>query len=243
MKRVSVIGDGTIGGPVVSFLRDAADWTLAAVLVRSERMPAQAKVTTDSQAFFATETDLIIDTAGPGALRAHGVSALERADLWTISATALADPDFKQRLLETGQRSGHRLRILPGAIGALDAVSALARDPSIKLCIDAGRPTPIDTPTNAFSGSARDASKRFGNMLNVAAAAALAGPGLDATSVTLRGDAKGGRHHLGIRAESCYGRFSFDIDLPMDLGPSGHNPVSACIIAALVRDTQTIWVG
>ena len=243
MKRVSVIGAGNIGAAVVAYLRDAPDWILASVLVRKERQSPGVELTTDSRAFFAKDTDLIIDAAGPDALRSHGEQALAHADLWTVSATALADPAFRQHLAETARSAGYRLRVLPGAIGGLDAVSALARDPSLRLHIEATRPGPIDTPTNIFSGSATQTSGRYGNMLNVAAAAALAGPGLDATSVTLRGDPNGRRHHLGVRAESSYGRLSVDIDLPLDVGASGHNPVSACIIAALVRETQTIWVG
>ncbi|MEO1224881.1 MAG: aspartate dehydrogenase domain-containing protein [Pseudomonadota bacterium] len=243
MKRVSIMGAGRIGQPVIDFVRAGDPWHLAAVLVRRSRTAAEPEVTSIVEDFLAQETDLMIDAAGPAALRAHGERALALADLWTISGTALSDPALVQRLSQVGEATGHRLRILPGAIGGLDVVSALARDPSMRLAIHATSPGPIDAPANAFSGSARETSARFANMLNVAAAAALAGPGLDATSVTFTGDTEGRRHHLGVRAESTYGRLSVDIDIPPDLGTGDHNPVSASIIAALVRETQTIWVG
>ncbi|MEM8587002.1 MAG: aspartate dehydrogenase domain-containing protein [Pseudomonadota bacterium] len=243
MKRVSIMGAGRIGGPVIDFVRGSDPWHLAAVLVRRDRPSAGPKITSDADAFFDLKTDLIIDAAGPDALRAHGERALALANVWTISGTALSDPDLMRRLSKIGEATGHRLRILPGAIGGLDAVSALARDPSMRLGIYGKSPEPIDAPANAFSGSAREASARFPTMVNVAAAAALAGPGLDATSVTLRGDSAGQGHHLGIRAEGSYGRLTVDIDIPPDLGTGDRNPVSASIIAALVRETQTIWVG
>lgn len=243
VKRVSIMGAGRIGAPVIDFVRDSDPWRLAAVLVRRSRTSAEPWITSDADQFFNQETDLIIDAAGPDALRAHGERALTLADVWTISGTALSDPDLMRRLSRIGEATGHRLRILPGAIGGLDAVSALARDPSVRLSVHATRPGSIDAHATAFSGSARTASARFGNSLNVAAAAALAGPGLDATSVTLTGDAGDRRHHLSIQAESAYGRLSVDIEIPPDLGTGGHNPVSACIIAALVRETRAIWVG
>ena len=243
MKRVSIMGAGRIGRPVMKFVRNGDPWRLTAVLVRRNRTFAEPEITSDADRFFDRETDLIIDTAGPEALRAHGERALSLADVWTISGTALSDPDLMRHMAKTGEATGHRLRILPGAIGGLDAVSALARDPSMRLGIHAKGPESIDAPANAFSGSAREASARFPNMVNVAAAAALAGPGLDATSVTVTGGSEGQGHHLGVRAEGSYGRLTVDIDIPPDLATGDHNPVSASIIAALVRETQTIWVG
>ena len=243
VRRVSIMGAGRIGGPVVDFIRGSDPWHLVAVLVRRNRPSAEPEITSDADAFFDLKTDLYIDAAGPDALRAHGERALALADVWTISATALSDPDLMRRLAKAGEATGHRLRILPGAIGGLDAVSALARDPSMRLGIHAKSPEPIDAPANEFSGSAREASARFPNMVNVAAAAALAGPGLDATSVTVTGDSEGQGHHLSVRSEGSYGRLTVDIDIPPDLATGDHNPVSASIIAALVRETQTIWVG
>ncbi|MEO1227198.1 MAG: hypothetical protein AAFX92_23545, partial [Pseudomonadota bacterium] len=115
VKRVSIMGAGRIGTPVIDFVRGRDPWRLAAVLVRRNRPSAEPEVTSDAGHFFDQETDVIIDAAGPDALRAHGQQALAQADLWTISGTALSDPDLMRRLSKVGGATGHRLRILPGA--------------------------------------------------------------------------------------------------------------------------------
>lgn len=243
MKRVSLIGAGRIGKPVLEFLRGSNDWTLVSVLVRTDSTTGDAAATTDDDAFFSIDTDLIIDTAGPDALRCHGERALKHADLWTIGGSALRDSGLKRRLQSVGERSGHRLRILPGAIGGLDAISALACDPLITLNVDVERPGLVGGPGVVFDGSVREGAGRFGDSLNVAAASSLAGPGFDCAHVTLRNLPKNEPHRLSLQAKSRYGRFTASFEVPTKALASGSHPVAASIIAALVRESQIIWVG
>jgi aspartate dehydrogenase len=243
VKQISVIGNGRIGGPVVEFIDQDDNWTLASLLVRSMPANPRFELTTDPDRFFAAQAELIIDAAGPDVLRSYGERALSHADVWTVSGTALSDPDLVSRLNNAGHRAGHRMRLVPGAIGGLDTVSALACDPSATLNIDAERPELVDRPEIAFDGPAREGASRFGDYLNVAAASSLAGPGLDRTHVTLRHVPKGEPHRLSVQSHSRFGRFTSCVEISGEALANGSNLVAASIIAAMVRETQTIWAG
>ena len=108
------------------------------VLARSARTVEGVDVGDDPDAFFDQAVDLVIEAAGPDAVRTHGVAALRRADVWSVSGTALADPTLFADLEENGAESGHRLRLVPGAIAGLDGVAALsvADDAVVETVID-----------------------------------------------------------------------------------------------------------
>ena len=180
---------------------------------------------------------MIVEAAGPQALAMHGERALAIADVWTVSGAALADDLLFQKLLTAGRSSGHRLRVVAGAIAGLDGVSAAAVDPSMELNLQ------IDLPPGAsstpFKGTVREAAHRFPENVNVAAAAALAGAGLDRARIEVHSPT-GPRHRLALSAQSRFGLLSAWTE--PSLQPGAH-PVAACLIGALRRELQTLWAG
>ncbi|HVL57020.1 MAG TPA: aspartate dehydrogenase domain-containing protein, partial [Burkholderiaceae bacterium] len=186
--RFGLIGCGRIGAAVVEAWQQglAPGWQLQGVLARSPRRIDGVATFTDATAFLALDVDLIVEVAGPQALAQLGPQALLRADTWTVSATALADPAVFEALWAAGAAGGHRLRVLAGAIAGLDGVAAASVDPDARLQLSIDLP-PVARPSGVapegrqvvFTGSVRQAAARFPTKVNVAAAAALAGPGLD----------------------------------------------------------------
>ncbi|MFX6201753.1 hypothetical protein ABTF50_20350, partial [Acinetobacter baumannii] len=75
-KRINVIGAGRIGRPVLAYLRTAPAWRLGLCLVRDASRAGEPEATADPERFFAEPADLIIEAAGPEALRLHGARAL-----------------------------------------------------------------------------------------------------------------------------------------------------------------------
>ncbi|MGE3925501.1 MAG: hypothetical protein AB7G13_21415, partial [Lautropia sp.] len=134
-RRVGVVGCGRIARPIISALEagELPAWLLGAVLARTARTLGRIRVTGDIDAFLGAGHDLIIEAAGPAVLATHGVRLLEHADVWSVSAAALADPALQAALEATGQRTGHRLRLVPGAIAGLDGVAMAALDPDVRL--------------------------------------------------------------------------------------------------------------
>lgn len=243
MKRIGVIGAGRIGLPVIAFLRESPAYSLVSVLVRSERHDAEWPFVTDVTAFFANEFDLIIETAGPAALREHGVQALAQADVWSVSACALADAGFRRLLESIGVENGHRLRLVSGSISGLDGVAAIAAaDPSARLRLFAKRPRGGDRSETLFSGALSAGARAYPNEVNFAVAAALAGSGMEEAILELSDSGPDGSHALGFHLESSIGAIDSTVTLE-PLASDRLHPVAASLIAGLKRETQTIWAG
>lgn len=244
-RRVGVIGCGRIARPVLQALQagEAPGWVLGSVLARSPRTIGAATVTDDVATFLAASHDLVIEAAGPAALATHGERALLAADVWTVSAAALADRDLHLRLEAACLRGGHRLRLLTGAIAGLDGVATVAVDPDAELRLEVDLPTGAGAPAASspvllFRGSVRDAAAAFPDGVNVAVAAALAGPGMDRAVIDVVRPVSG--HRLALAASSRYGRVRAVLEPAGD--PRWH-PVAAGIIACLRRESRAIWAG
>jgi aspartate dehydrogenase len=153
-----------------------------------------------------------------------------------VSGAALADDRVRRELDAAGQSSGHRLRLVAGALAALDGVAMTSVDPQVRLRLELDLPGAGQAGT-LFSGTARQAALRFPDGVNVAVAAALAGPGLDQTEVVVTRPLAG--HCLSLRAISRHAQ----VEAAVEIRSGGLHPVAACLIALLRRETQTIWVG
>ncbi len=232
MRRLGLIGLGRIGGAVAEAVAAGrcGSWTMAGILRRTEAGGDGILVTDDPALFFSRDYDLIVEAAGPAVLRAHGVAALKRSDVWTVSAVALADEECRQALATAAGQSGHNLRVLPGAIAGVDAVRATAGDPKavLHVYVDMPRSAPGPVP---FTGPAREAARLFPDNVNVAVAAALAGPGLDRTRVTVTRHEGLKPRRIRLRAEG--GGMVVETSLYPDNDGIGPHPVAGAIIAAL----------
>lgn len=241
-RRVGVIGVGRIARAVISAITagQAGSWQLCGLLGRTPGtrdglpIPVQGSI----ESFLSSGPDLILELGGPQVLRQYGVAALGVADTWTISGMALRDAAFTTALEEAGKKSGHRLRLLAGAIGGLDAIGAAAADPDARIMLCAGTVSGGSKPS--FEGSALEAIEQFEG-LNVVAAAAIAGAGLEHTRVLHAPRDDSGRLFT-ITAESLYGRFTITA-APHTTPEHGTRTVSASVIGALRQATRTIWAG
>jgi aspartate dehydrogenase len=207
---VNLIGRGRIGGAVAGWLEASDNHVLQSVIGRTcPWRPAP----------------LTIDAAGPQALRAHGEALLAEGDLWSVGASALIDDDFRGRLAAVALRAGHELRLFTGWIAGPTLAPS---DAKARLHIEQQAPRLGPEPGLLFSGSLRDAAADFPDHLNTATAAALAGPGIDATTIALHCSKDGGPHIIRARFE-VPGQI-IETNVQFDGGP---HPVAQAIIAAL----------
>lgn len=239
-RRVGVIGCGRIAAPVAQALQagEIPGFALGGVLARRRRTVGPLQVGDDADAFLQAGFDLIVEAAGPAALATHGERALLAADVWTVNGTALADPALQARLTAACRRGRHRLRLVPGAIAGLDGVAMAATDPDASLRVTVELPPSAGEAREGFRGSAREAAVAYPDGVNVAVAAALAGPGLDRTVVEVRHD--GARHRLAVAATSRHGQVQASLEPAPGLR---WHPVAASLIACLRREALAIWVG
>ncbi len=245
MPRLGIIGAGRIARTVIDAVLNggAGDWQLVGVLARQAgaRDGIGAPVEDNISDFLRHKPDLIVEMAGPAALREHGVAALRASDLWSISGMALADGEFMQALESAGRLTHHRVRLLPGAISGLDGVAAAAVDPAVQVRIRAATANDAPDAKPEFVGSAQDVLGRYSG-INVIAAIAVAGAGLEQTRVEYLPAQPGVRRRFTVTSESQYGRFSATSE-PVTTKENGTRTVSASVIAALARETQVIWAG
>lgn len=241
-RRFALVGHGRIGAPVLAAWEAGAlpGWEVSGVLVRTLTATRGPLFTTELDTLLAGQPDVVVDVAGPAALAALGERVLRVADLWTTSAAALADAGLLQRLERAGREGGHRLRILPGAFAGLDGVATASAVPGTRLDLDIDLVPGPEPAHERFSGSVREAAVLFPNAVNVAVAAALAGPGLDATHITVRHPGPVPRHRLALRAEGAAGGLRVEVQPQLS---QGVHPVACSVIAALRRELQVVWVG
>ncbi len=227
---VSVIGNGGIGRPIIAYLRSCSDYGLGAVLTRSGRMA-------DTDAFFETAADIVIDSAGPEALRRFGPQILEQSEVWTVSASALADPDFHGRMLEASATNGHRLRLFSDWFAVADHSV-----PGYKATVHfhAARPGLASEPGVVFEGPLRDAARIYPNEVNSVVAAALCGPGIDRATIELI--SSGGEHFISADIDTGYSRVSSRVEFTPATADAIH-PTAAAIIAALERRRRCVVYG
>lgn len=255
MQTIAIIGSGAIGEAVAKYLAGNEDVAIGVAVVEPgmesrarEVYGRQVEIVTDP-GDASTSVELAVDCAGHPALRQHGEAILSRGiNLVSVSSGALADADLYERLAAAATSGGSQLRVVSGAIGALDALSS-ASVGTLECVTYRGRKPPrgwrgspaetkldLDSLTEAtvhFSGSARNAALEYPKNANVAASVALAGIGFDATVVELIADPNATRNVHEIFAEGDFGRFEFRIEgasLP-------DNPRSSAITAmSVVRE-------
>ncbi|MCS6779939.1 MAG: aspartate dehydrogenase [Geminicoccaceae bacterium] len=246
--RVGMIGLGAIGGAVLAAARAGRlgpGLELVGVLVRRPR-PEEPLATTDRRAFLAAGPQVVLEAAGHAALREHGPACLEAgADLLVTSAGALVDDGFRLALERTAARTGRRVAIASAGIGALDILGAAAvgglervrvtvrKDPSAWWGTPGERLVDLASlrePALLYEGPVREGARLYPQNVNIAAAAALAGAGLDATLLVIVADPTIDAHLVEIEAEGAFGRFRFE----EAIRPSAENPKTGVLVAMAV---------
>lgn len=247
-RSVAVIGFGAIAGELAETLRVSAEpqyrvlvWLRPGSPSR-ERVPAGVAVAESAAELAAFAPDLVVEAAGHAAVREQVVEALALGlPVLVSSIGALHDEALKSRLVETAKAHGGRLLLPSGALGALDYVRAVRPARELELSYESRKPPAawakelealghdpqaVTAPLTLFEGTARQAAAAYPQNLNVAAALALAGPGFEATRVSVVCDpgAKGNTHV--VKAQSEFG----SMQVTIANRPSPTNPKSSWIV-------------
>ncbi len=248
---IVLIGHGAIASEVLRHLRVEPGVRVACGLCRPGREAVAGDVFGDvpvisDLADLPDGVTLAVDCAGHPGLRAHGAALLDRGiDILTVSNGALADAALAIALEQAAEAGGAALRLLPGAIGAIDVLSA-ASVGGLESVLYTGRKPPagwrgsaaedvleldtLEAATVHFEGTARAAALAYPKNANVAATVALAGIGMDRTQVRLIADPTRMANRHEIEATGAFGRFEFAIEgnaLP-------DNPASSALTAMSV---------
>jgi aspartate dehydrogenase len=261
--RLGLIGLGAIGSEVLA----AADTgelpgvDLVAVLVRRPRAPSPSLVlTTEPDRFFRQRFDAVLECAGHQAVREHGARALGGgSDLLVTSAGALTDDAVLTSLLAAAERGSARLVVPSAGIGALDILAAAARGGLDEVTVTV-RKDPLswkstvaetqcdldrlEAPITLYDGPVREGARRYPQNVNISAAAALAGIGLDRTRLVIIADPGIATHVVEIAARGRFGSFSFREDvIPTESNPKTGRLVAMAVIKTVRQLASRFVVG
>ncbi len=262
---VAVIGYGAIGQALCAeLLRHTQGPRLVGVLLRSAR-PDMAAMLPDSvampdtvAALAALSPDIVVEAAGQQALLDHAPALLRAGhDVMAISTGALARPGALDDLLACARAGGARLRVPAGAIAGLDGLGAhrlagLKRVSytSVKPPL-AWRGTPAEDSLNLdtldrshviFEGSAREAALAYPKNANLAATVALAGLGLDRTTVRLVADPAADGNTGTLTAESGIGTLRVEMAGRASANPKTSASTALSLAHALANLNATLVI-
>lgn len=258
MFKLAIVGFGAIGQELAQVLRADADLRITQIVTTPQsidrvrpnaaRLAPRALVLSELDASPAYRPDLVVECAGHAAIVSHVVLALQAGIPCVVASVgALARPGLFARLEDAATHGRTRVQLIPGAIGALDALDA-ARIGGLDRVLYCGRKPPrswegtpasqacdlsrLLAPCVVFEGSARDAAMAFPKNANVAATVALAGLGLDRTEVRLIADPGVDRNVHRLEAWGAFGHLEFQIE---NLALRGNPKTSALTVYSLAR--------
>ena len=204
MLKLGLMGLGAIGVDVEKMVTQECkgEIEIPAILVknpRPDRSLNKSIVTTDFNEVIKTKPDVILEVAGHQTIQKYAVEILRSGvDLLVTSVGAFTDDKLYDDCITTARENGTRL-ILPSAgIGSLDTLSAAAvggltsvhmivrKDPSAWYGTHAEKLFDLSnlaTPTVIFEGTPREGAALYPQNVNISAAVALAGLGLDKTNL------------------------------------------------------------
>ncbi|TNB49024.1 DUF108 domain-containing protein [Martelella lutilitoris] len=251
-----VLGYGRIGRRVARALAAGDNGpVLAGVVARDAQAVAAdpaVRVFADLDAALATAPDLIVECASPATLAAAGSDILVAGvDLVALSLTAFADPAVEARLREAADAGPGRLSIPSGAAAALPLLRVARKAGIEKVRFRqtylpshwakiSGETDALQFTGSFFEGSVRAAASRFPFNLNAAVGVALAGLGLDDTTIELVGDPAIGNMRYALDIESLGAPIRLDIGPYRDRPSEGPDHTAYSILAMLAARSDAI---
>ncbi len=264
MLRLGLLGFGAIGKRVAEAAGAGrlGGIELTAALVRTPRTAATERpdITHDPDWFFRYRLDAVVEGAGHQAVRDHAVRVLETgADLYVTSIGAFTDTALLERVVAAARANGCRVHLPSAGIGGLDMLAALAeggldeatitvrKDPASWKGTAAEALVDLDgltQPHTVFDGPVREGARLYPQNVNISAATALAGIGLDRTRVVIIADPAITTHVCEISAKGKLGSMRFVEDLvPSPENRKTSTLVGHAIVKTLRNRTATLVIG
>lgn len=264
MLRLGMLGFGAIGRRIAeaSAAGRLDGIALVAALVRTPRAAAGERpdITHDPDWFFRYRLDIVVEGAGHQAVRDYAVRALETgADLYVTSIGAFTDTALLDRVVAAARANDCRVYLPSAGIGGLDMLAALAqggldeavitvrKDPASWKGTAAEALVDLDALTQphvVFDGPVREGARLYPQNVNISAATAFAGIGLDRTRVVIVADPTIATHVCEIAAKSPLGSMRFVEDLvPSTENRKTSTLVGHAIVKTLRNRVATLVIG
>ncbi len=257
--RILLVGAGAIGSTVAAAADSMPE--ISKVLVHDVRPDAaRALVARCRKAALADdfglalgECDLVVEAASQAAVAAVVPKALLAGkDVVVVSTGALADDALRAEIERVARSTHRRVHVPTGALAALDAVRAAREAPLARVALTTAKPPEgfgrrredVPAAVTLYEGSAREAVVKYPKNVNVAAALALAGAGLDATRVRVVMDPALARNTHVVEAEGDFGSLRVEVrNVPSPTNPATSYLAALSVVALLRRLASPIQIG
>ncbi len=249
-----MIGYGAIGRQVADAITEGVieRSVCSGILVRTPRPKSDPHfhlISTDPRRFLTGRHDLVVEFAGHQAVHAYGEACLRGgADLMLTSVGALTDALLLARLTRAAERAGKRLLLPSAGVGALDILTAAAQGglAEVRMTVIKDAQSWKGTiaeqshnldglrgPTVLYDGPVREGARLYPQNVNISAAVAFAGLGLDRTNLRIVADPADVPHIVEVEARGTFGRFTFREEVT----PTAENRKTGKLVAMAVIKT------
>jgi aspartate dehydrogenase len=215
--KIGVLGFGSIGKYLAASLSQELIWIADEDPAAQERMDAMGL----KCAFYSEipekccGADLVVEAASQQAVPIM-LDCLPYCDVMIMSVGALADGKLLAKLKSMAQKHGRKIYLPSGAIGGIDALSAVANTAKEVVLETTKPPSALgrsDTErTIVFEGNAKEACRLYPKNVNVSATLALAGIGFEKTWVRIVSDPTALRNSHRIFVRSDAGKMVFEFE-------------------------------
>ncbi|WP_432352917.1 aspartate dehydrogenase [Sporosarcina sp. A2] len=258
--KIGIIGTGNIA----TFLLDQVqknndyDGEISAVFGRNQEIGLQLSERfgvdfySDFQKFLETPMDIVVEAATAEVARMYAKDIVKsNKDLVVSSIGVFSDIEFLDELSVLTEANDVHIYLPSGAIGGLDLLqSANALNGLNKVGITT-RKSPgslgmdkVYEEEILFEGSAREAVKRFPKNVNVALILALAGIGVEKTTVRVVVDPNVTQNTHTIEAEGDFGKMHLQVEnTPMVHNPKTSLLAALSILATLQNKDRSVKIG
>lgn len=247
--KIGLIGFGSIGYFIAKNMGGEIAWVVDSDGKAAERM---ATVGLDCPFYAAVPAkcggaDFVLEAASQKAVPLL-LKCLPYCDVMAMSVGAFADEKLLAEMKAVAKKYGRRIYIPSGAVGGMDAISAVAGQIT-SLTLETTKP-PASLGRNdaaravVFEGSAREACRLYPKNVNVSATLSLAGIGFDRTVVRIVSDPQASANTHKIIVESPAGNMKFEFENV----PSQDNPKTSALAALsalrrLSKTGETLQIG
>ncbi len=252
MTRIGLLGCGNIGRIIA---RHNVGNEIVALFDRiSERaenlgeLAAEARIYTDFHNFIQDDFDILVEAASIEAVHCYAEETLRQGkDLVMMSVGALADSDFKKRLVNLASAKCRKIRIPSGAIFGLDNLK-IARVSGVDTLVlrTTKHPNTLKLEVKerrlVFKGTAEQCIKLYPKNVNVAVALSLASE--KTVLVELWADPKTTRNTHEIFMTGEFGTVNIKIEnLPSPDNPATSYLAALSIVSLLKNLDEPLVVG
>ncbi|WP_298825482.1 aspartate dehydrogenase [uncultured Planococcus sp.] len=257
--NIGIIGTGNIATYLLEQVngKQKAHGRILAVFGRNQEMGHQlseqfsADFYTDLQAFLKLPLDIVVEATTVEAAQLYVKDVVtHKKDLVVSSIGVFKDAGFLNELKTLAESSGTQIYLPSGAIGGLDVLQSAKAAGGLKRVQLTTRKSPASLGMDAdkekviFEGSARDAVEQFPKNVNVAMTLALAGIGIEETSVRIIVDPAIEQNTHTIEAEGDFGKLQLQVENhPMRSNPKTSLLAALSILAVLQNKDGALKIG